>query len=52
MYLSGDIWICNGENFLVSRVVLEIPSVICLVLWEVRIVYDARMSVRMVVNAA
>ena len=45
MYFPGDTWICNGQNFLVSRIILQVSPVICLVLWEVRVVYDARILV-------
>ena len=45
MYLSGDIRICNCQDFLVSRVVLEVSPVVCLVSWEVRVVCDASMLV-------
>lgn len=45
MYLSGNIWICNGQDFLVSGVILEVSPVICLVVWEVGIICDTVMSV-------
>ena len=45
MYLSGDIRVRNCQDFLVSRVVLEVSPVVCLVFWEVRVICDASMLV-------